>query len=103
MFIKKDRRRIDEILTDKDDAKTSLQLSKRSPEFNGILKVLCREINLPYLMNLRVLNLYDNSLTTLHGIGYLSQTPLEELNLGCNCLTSIPIEARVCKYILGNV
>jgi Leucine-rich repeat (LRR) protein len=92
MFIKKDRRRIEEILTDVDDSKESLQLTKRAPEFNGNLRILCREINIPYLSNLKVLNLYDNSLNNLNGIGYLAQTPLEELNLGCNQLSSIPIE-----------
>lgn len=95
MFIKKDRRRIDEILADNDDTKESLQLSKRAPEFNGNLRVLCRESNIPFLGNLRVLNLYDNALNTLTGIGHLSQTPLEELNLGCNNLSDIPLEVNL--------
>ena len=92
MFIKKDLRKIDEILTDPDDERTSLKLSKRPAEFKGQIGILCRESKVQALCNLRFLNLYENSLTSLQGIGLLSQTPLEEINLGCNKLTSIPLE-----------
>lgn len=95
MFIKKDRRRIDQILEDEGDERESMLLSKRAPEFLGSTALLLREINLPALSKLKVLNLYDNSLTSLHGIGLLSQTPVEEINLGCNKLTSLPTEVCV--------
>lgn len=94
MFIKKDHRRIDEIINDSNDEKSALKLSKRSPEFQGNLFVLCKEPYIPYLKNLRVLNLYDNSLTNLQGIGMLSSCPLEELNLGGNKLESLPNEVK---------
>lgn len=92
MFIKKDLRKIEEILVDDQDQRTSLKLSKRPAEFKGQVSVLCKESKLEALSNLRFLNLYENSLTSLQGIGILSQTPLEEINLGCNKLASIPLE-----------
>jgi|EP01033_Poteriospumella_lacustris_P014415 Leucine-rich repeat (LRR) protein len=94
MFIKKDRRRIDQILEDAEDSRESLLLSKRVPEFQGSTRMLLREINLPALKNLKVLNLYDNGLNSLPGIGLLSHTPVEEINLGCNKLTTLPLEVR---------
>lgn len=94
MFIKKDRRRIDQILEDGEDSRESLLLSKRVPEFQGSTRILLREVNLPALKNLKVLNLYDNGLNSLPGIGLLSHTPVEEINLGCNKLTTLPIEVR---------
>jgi Leucine-rich repeat (LRR) protein len=54
--------------------------------------ILCRESKLQALSNLRFLNLYENSLTSLQGVGILAQTPLEEINLGCNKLSNIPLE-----------
>lgn len=92
MFIKKDLRKIDEIFNDEKDSRTSMILSKRQAEFRGTLQVLCRESKIPLLQQMKVLNLYDNGLTTVQGIGILSQTPLEDLNLGNNKLTSLPLE-----------
>lgn len=94
MFIKKDLRKIEEILVDADDERTSLKLSKRPAEFKGQIGILCRESKIQALGNLRFLNLYENSLSNLQGIGLLSHTPLEEINLGCNKLSSIPLEVR---------
>ena len=94
MFIKKDLRKIEEILMDEEDDRTSLKLSKRPAEFNGQISILCRESKIHALQNLRFLNLYENSLTSLQGVGILSQTPLEEINLGCNKLTTVPLEVR---------
>ena len=92
MFIKKDLRKLDEILVDPSDRRESLRLSKRSAEFEGSVKALCREARLNSLQNLRDLNLYENDLNNLQGIGLLSRSPIEEINLGCNKLTSIPVE-----------
>jgi Leucine-rich repeat (LRR) protein len=92
MFIKKDLRKIEEILSDESDERETLKLAKRSPEFQGSVRILCRESKLPALANLKVLNLYDSAIESLQGIGMLSQTPLEEINLGGNKLTSIPLE-----------
>lgn len=92
MFIKRDRRKIDEIMSDSSDKRESLSLSKRTAEFNGTVRALCREAYLPSLMNLRTLNLYDCSLTDLSGMGIVSNCPIEEINLGNNALTNIPIE-----------
>lgn len=94
MFIKRDRRKIEEILADESDTRECLKLSKRPAEFQGTILSLCRESRVHALSNLRVLNLYDNDLTSLQGIGMLSQSPLEEINLGGNKLTSIPLEVR---------
>ena len=104
MFVKKDLRKIDEILVDDEDERTSLKLSKRSSEFKGNVGIICRESKIKALSNLRFLNLYENSLTSLQGIGILSQTPLEEINLGCNKLTSIPLEvAVICNFYIDTV
>lgn len=92
MFIKKDLRKLDEILSDPQDRRESLKLSKRSAEFEGSIKALCREARLNSLQNLRDLNLYENDLTSLQGISLLSRSPIEEINLGYNKLTSIPVE-----------
>ena len=92
MFIKKDLRKIDEILTDEKDSREVLKLAKRGSEFNGSLRIICRENRLNSLGNLKILNLYDNSLTNVQGIGLLSRTPVEEINLGSNKLSSLPVE-----------
>lgn len=86
MFIKKDTRKIPEILTDESDTREYLKLSKRhslsrmyvvwlhviSPvvycrpaEFQGSTKLLFQERNLQALLNLKCLNLYDNDLTSV--------------------------------------
>jgi len=92
MFIKKDLRKLDEILVDPADRRESLRLSKRSAEFDGSVKALCRETRLNALQNLRDLNLYENDLTSLQGIGLLSRSPIQEINLGYNKLTQLPAE-----------
>lgn len=92
MFIKKDRRKIDEILREEGSKIETLKLSKRAAEFQGSIKIICHELKVKILCNLRVLNLYDNALTNVDGIGILSQTPIEDLSLGCNKLTKLPLE-----------
>lgn len=90
MFIKRDERKIPQILADTNDQRSRVLLSKRSHEFEGNLDILCKESNVKQLKNLRVLNLYENQLRSIDGIGVLGRTPLEDLNLGSNQLTTLP-------------
>ena len=92
MFIKKDLRKIDEILSDPNDTRERLLLPKRSSELRGSVKILCKENNVKRLSNLKALNLYENDLTSLKGIGLLCSTPVEDVNLGFNKLSHIPME-----------
>eukprot|EP00903_Cladosiphon_okamuranus_P011936 g11210.t1 len=93
MFVKKDTRKIPDILADDSDEKEELHLGRRSSEFvpNGI-KVVCSSRHTPRLQKLQKLSLYDNMLATVKGIGALSATPLKHLNLGRNHLKSLPPE-----------
>lgn len=106
MFIKKDKRKINEILTQSinsdptttaaaatiTDVNVVLNLSKRSSEFAGSVKILCSENKIRYFYNLKQLNLYENNLVSIDGIGLLAQTTVEEINLGGNKLSRLPLE-----------
>lgn len=92
MFVKKDHRKIEEVLLDDGDNREILKLSKRAPEFEGTIAKLCGDAA-PFL-HLRILNLYNNQLRDLEGIGILSNSPLKEINLGFNDLEVLPIEFR---------
>ena len=70
MFVKKDHRKIEEVLLDDGDNREILKLSKRAPEFEGTIAKLCGDAA-PFL-HLRILNLYNNQLRDLEGIGILS-------------------------------
>ncbi len=65
MFIKKDLRKIEDILSDPNDTREFLKLSKRAFEFQGGVKIICNENSKAALNNLRVLNLYSNSINNL--------------------------------------
>lgn len=88
MFIKKDLRKVPQILVDaeeKDETIEDLRLQKRKAEFNGSIKVLCQpESNLHALRRINSLSLYDCDIQDLEGIGELST--LQTLNLGRNPL-----------------
>jgi hypothetical protein len=100
MFIKKDKRKINDILKEEGGVVDTLKLSKRTAEFQGTLRIICQETKIKLMCNLKVLNLYDNALTTVDGIGLLSQTPIEELNLGCNKLNKLPLEVSCRKTVI---
>ncbi|CAM9386986.1 unnamed protein product [Ectocarpus sp. 12 AP-2014] len=93
MFVKKDTRKIPDILADEGDEREELHLGRRSSEFvsNGI-KVVCSSRHIPRLQKLQKLSLYDNMLSHVKGIGALSATPLKHLNVGRNQLKSLPPE-----------
>lgn len=100
MFIKKDRRKINDIFREEGTKIETLKLSKRTAEFQGTLRVICQETKVKLLCNLKVLNLYDNALANIDGIGLLSQTPIEDINLGCNKISKLPLEVSL--YIFFN-
>lgn len=102
MFIKKDKRKINEILKEEGTKLDALKLSKRTAEFQGCLRIICQETKIKLMCNLKVLNLYDNALTNIDGIGMLSQTPVEEINLGCNKLDKLPMEVLLQRLLLIN-
>lgn len=92
MFIKKDRRKINEIFREEGGNIEALKLSKRKAEFQGSLRIICHETKAKLIGNLKILNLYDNDLNNVDGIGLLAQTPVEDINLGCNRLSKLPLE-----------
>jgi len=92
MFIQRDQRKVDLILADPSSDKRVLKFSNRKEEFSGGVKRLCRDSNLSHLKDLKTLNLYANEISDLQGMGMLSQTPLEEVNLGNNKISSLPLE-----------
>jgi hypothetical protein len=102
MFIKKDLRKIEDILHDPNDNREIMKLAKRAAEFQGSVRVICHEQRLPALANLKVLNLYDNCISNLTAIGILANTPLEELNLGCNNIQSLPLEVSYQLFLCSN-
>ena len=100
MFIKKDTRKIPEILADEGDPRTHLKLARRGAEFaDGVKSVLCAERHLPRLQSLQVLSLYGNQLRAVDGIGTLSGTPVEEINLGQNLLEGLPEDFGAVKTL----
>ena len=99
MFIKKDLRKVREILNDAEDKREEVRLGRRSGEFGGTLKILTSASAVAKLSNLRVLSLYQNGLRDIRSIGALSRTPLEEINLGANALTSLPGELSTIKTL----
>ena len=95
MFIKRDLRKVDQILADTSNEKKILKFSNRKEEFQSNIRILCRESYLnSAFTNLVTLNLYANDISSIEGIGILAQTPIQEINLGNNKLSQIPLEVR---------
>jgi hypothetical protein len=46
-----------------------------------------------------MLNLYGNDIENLNGIGSFRDLPLEDINLGCNKISFLPLEVIV-DYLL---
>ena len=93
MFIKRDTRKISEILVDPLDSRESLRLARRAPEFNGgSTQGLLHKDHSQSFTDTRFLSLYNNKLTTLSGVSTLvsAGAPLEDLVLGNNQLASLP-------------
>lgn len=91
MFVKKDTRKVAEILYDAKDARAALFLGRREAEFNGTTKALLDASNGASLSATTYLSLYGNKLTELAHVSTLAEhAPLEEINLGHNQLTSLP-------------
>lgn len=102
MFVKKDLRKIPQILsegkeavdTNNDEKKLQhLRLGRRPHEFQGSVRLLCQPKYQPALQHLDTLSLYDCQISSLEGIGMLECCPqLSSLNLGRNPLTELPDE-----------
>jgi Leucine-rich repeat (LRR) protein len=93
MFIKKDLRRIEEILEDENINHDSLMFSKRASEFNSSIQILTYDSHVNFMKNVKSLNLYDNKLSSVSGIEkFRNLSNLQDINLGCNQLSSLPSE-----------
>mmetsp|Transcript_19856 Transcript_19856/g.35302 ORF Transcript_19856/g.35302 Transcript_19856/m.35302 type:complete len:286 (+) Transcript_19856:259-1116(+) len=95
MFVKKDQRKIREILEDPEDDRKELFLARRGTEFPGgmLRSVLCRPRHVARLEVLEHLSLYGNGLKTLAGIGALGACKnLASLDVGRNDLHELPAE-----------
>jgi len=101
MFIKKDTRKIPEILTDENDDRKQLLLARRSNEFTNCSAALIFQANyLSSFNNLQSLSLYGNKLNDITGISTaLKDSPIVDLNLGRNSFTDLPAELSEIKTI----
>ena len=93
MFIKRDYRKVDQILADDTNDKKVLKFSNRKSEFQSNIKCLCRESYVhSAFANLVTLNLYGNDISNIDGVGIFKDTNIKEINLGSNKLSQIPLE-----------
>jgi hypothetical protein len=82
MFIKKDTRKVAEILYDEKDDRSALLLARREAEFAGDTRLLCDPASGSQLRNTRQLSLYGNKLRRLaQWSTVVNNAPLEELNV----------------------
>ncbi|KAK8803236.1 hypothetical protein WA158_000930 [Blastocystis sp. Blastoise] len=94
MFIKKDLRKIPEILDDEYDDCKDLFLARRSPEFQGTIDLLVSNVNKDRFKNTQYLSLNSNMLHTVNGIGIFNESPLKFLTLSNNKLETLSQEIR---------
>ena len=90
MFIKKDLRKVQEILEDPSDPRKTLKLGRREAQFNGNISVLIDDKYRDALESCEYLSLYNNKLDSIRGIHAFDGSPLESLNLGRNQLKTLP-------------
>ena len=91
MFIKKDSRKVVEVLLDDSRPLTSLSLGRREPEFRGDTALLLGgEGAAARLAGTQSLSLYGNALRSLSGWEALSGSALRTLDLGNNQLAALP-------------
>lgn len=83
MFVKKDTRKVTEILYDEKGTRDNLKLGRREAEFGGGTKLLLDPTHAERLADVQVLSLYDNKLKELNYISTLAHYAhkLEELNV----------------------
>jgi hypothetical protein len=83
MFVKKDTRKVVEILYDEKDDRSTLKLARREAEFNGDTTLLLDPTHGKQLENVKFLSLYGNKLEKLTHISTLANHAflLEELNV----------------------
>ena len=101
MFIKKDTRKIDEILIDEEDDRERLLLARRENEFKGnSAAFIFQQKYINSFKNLVNLSLYGNKLNDLSGISIaLKESPVSEINLGRNICTDLPAEFEQIKTL----
>jgi Leucine-rich repeat (LRR) protein len=92
MFVKKDTRKVTEILYDANDQRSDLKLARREAEFSAGTRVLFDSTHASQLTNVKYLSLYGNKLTQLDQLSTLaaSAVDLEDLNIGHNDLRELP-------------
>ena len=92
MFIKKDKRKISEIIADPADSRAALRLARRGPEFDGDTTQLLRAEHAPAFRATTYLSLYNNKLAKISGFSTLAAAgaPLEALVLSANELPALP-------------
>jgi len=127
MFVKRDERKIPQILAeasavDKTEKLTELRLARRPKEFNGSISILCQPSYASALHDLTSLSLYDCNISSLSGIGFFAfpqekkndedetgyadgvyRTHLKELNIGMNPLNSLPSELSLLSNSLTSL
>jgi Leucine-rich repeat (LRR) protein len=121
MFIKKDLRKIHQIMQDtipsendnifleidessakrvKREVLTELNLSRRIGEFQGSLHVLCQPSYAPSLQRLVRLSIYDCNIQSLEGIGFLGSNVEEGRGkICCPFLESLNVGRNPLKYL----
>ena len=91
MFIKKDNRKVLEIIYSEDSDLSQLKLARREAEFAAGTDLLLSPQHSAQLASTRHLTLYNNKLTRLTNVRSIAKhNTLESLDLGLNSLTELP-------------